>query len=179
MGLYSKAETFKKKDQEGKGLFNKALKIYNQTVSTYKHENKNELNLSVQILEELTQQINLCKINRVSLALICITISSFMEYITQFNKGIDIDDLKNDIFTFIENLLIDEAKLIRITDSKFLFTIYNPKKLEPELVLHQMIQALLHYYRLISKSVDIDFEKNIKYFPQDGADARSLLFDLL
>jgi len=178
MGLYSRAIQLNKKI-EGKGLLKKTLEFLNNssepanillTTSTLYQKN---------FFEEVSQQINLCKINRLPLAIIKISCHELIQDIITHNKSINPLQLREKIFGFIENFLADEAKLINIGNDRYIFTLYNPKSVDPELVIHQLSHALSYYNNDISDDIKIDFNKKILIYPDHGEDAEILLKNLL
>jgi hypothetical protein len=206
MGLYSRAVLLNKKS-EGKGLLKKALDFLNN--STLGNDNRGSpvLNTAQEkeihysstqlksnstfltrpssspyqknIIDEIKQQINLCKINRLPLAIVKISCFSLIRDSISHNKTIDPVVLRDTISAFIDNFLADEAKLISIGKDQYIFTLYNPKSVDPELVVHQLSHALSYYNNDISNDIVIDFHKKIRIYPDHGEDAEILLNSLI
>ena len=178
MGLYSRAIQLNRKI-EGKGLLKKTLEFLNNSSKSKNIQQTSSTPYQKNIFEEVSQQINLCKINRLPLAIIKITCHELIQDIITHNKSINPMVLRENIFGFIENFLADEAKLISIGNDRYIFTLYNPKSVDPELVIHQLSHALSYYNNDISDEINIDFHKKIIIYPDHGEDAEILLNNLL
>lgn len=177
MGLYSKAILLTKKS-EGKGLLKKTLEFLNHSQTNKIHQLSSSP-YQKNIIDEISQQINLCKINRLPLAIVKISCHNLIRDIISDNKTINPVQLRENISAFIENFLADEAKLISIGHDQYIFTLYNPKSVDPELVVHQLSHALSYYNNDISNDIVIDFHKKIRIYPDHGEDAEILLNSLI
>jgi hypothetical protein len=178
MGLYSKAILLNKKS-ERKGLLNKTLDLLDNSSGTEKIQPIAASPFQKNIIDEISQQINLCKINRLPLAIIKISCHTLIRDIISHNKTINPVLLRENITAFIDNFLADEAKLINIGNDHYIFTLYNPKSVDPELVVHQLSQAISYYNNDISNDITIDFHKRIRIYPEHGEDAEILLNSLV
>ncbi|MBN2441690.1 MAG: hypothetical protein JXJ04_10090 [Spirochaetales bacterium] len=177
MGLYSKAMSLQTKN-EGKGLLKRTLEFIDTPSGTETIYNHSSNHYQKNIIDEISQQINLCKINMLPLAIVQISCNSLIHDIVAHNKTINSDKLKETIFSFIEHLLTDETKLINIGNEQYLFTLYNPQNVDPKLVVHQLSCALNYYINDISENIKINFHEKIRIYPEDGEDAEILLSSL-
>jgi hypothetical protein len=178
MGLYSKAILLKSTNKGG-GLLKRSLEFRN----TPKTEDTSQTVLSASfqknIIDEISQQINLCKINRLPLAIVQISCKTLIKDVIANNKTIEPSAIKENIFSFIEQLLTDETKLISMGNEQYIFTLYNPQSVDPQLVVHQISCALSYYINDISEDININFREKIRIYPEHGEDAEILLQSLL
>ncbi|MBN2536547.1 MAG: hypothetical protein JXB88_26935 [Spirochaetales bacterium] len=178
MGLYSKAILLNRKS-EGKGLLRKTLEFLENSSQKNKIPQLSLSPYQKNIVDEINQQINLCKINRLPLAIVKISCYSLIHDILSRNKSIHPDLLRENMSAFIETFLAEEAKLISIGNDQYIFTLYNPKSVDPELVVHQLSHVLSYYNHDISNDIIIDFHKKIRIYPDHGSNAEILLDSLI
>jgi hypothetical protein len=178
MGLYSKAILLKSTNKGG-GLLKRSLEFINTEKTDDTPKTILSASFQKNIIDEISQQINLCKINRLPLAIVQISCKSLINDVMTNNKTIQQSALKENIFSFIEQLLTDETKLINMGNEQYLFTLYNPQNVNPRLVVHQISCALSYYINDISADININFCEKIRIYPDHGEDAEILLQSLL
>ena len=161
------------------GLLRKTIEYINASSKKDKIHQLSSSPYQKNIINEISQQINLCKINRLPLAIVQISCHSLIKNIISNNKTLNPVTIKENINSFIEQLLTDETKLMSLGNNRYLFTLYNPNSVDPKLVVHQLSRALSYYNNDISDDMIIDFHTKIRIYPDHGEDAEILLNSLI
>jgi hypothetical protein len=180
MGLYSKALAISQKPAS-KGLLKKSIELLEKSSQkkivkdAVKQDNQDKIQLPVTIIDDISQQINLCKINKLPLAIVFLSCTNLIDEIVRYNEHVDMSVLRGNMFSFMEQFFSDETKLFNLGSDRYLFTLYNPNSVDPELVLYQLSEIMRYYVPDITEDVRINFNKKIRLYPNDGDNVDILL----
>jgi hypothetical protein len=179
MGLYAKAILFSQQHDKKKGLFQKALELHQKELLKNQKKTRTETDIITVLQDEINQQINICKANKLPLAIIRISLERVIHNILKINKNLNKESLKKSMIAFLEKLLSDESRLTQYGKDYYLFTIFNPDTVFPKMFLHQMSQSLYNYFEDITEAAEINFNRKIRFFPEHGDNAENLLRSLI
>jgi hypothetical protein len=178
MGLYAKAILLSHQQDKKKGLFQKALELHQKELLDSQKKPKTETDIITGLKNEINQQINICKANKLPLAIVQISLESTVTNVLKNNREQNIESLKKTLVAFLEKLLADESKLTQYDKDCYIFTIFNSDTVFPEMVLHQMSQSFYQYVEAITEATEINFNRKIRFFPEHGENAEHLLRSL-
>ncbi|MBN1698162.1 MAG: hypothetical protein JW881_11660 [Spirochaetales bacterium] len=179
MGLYAKAIILHRQHDKKKGLFQRALEYQRQDLINHQRKTGTDIDDISGLYDEINQQINICKANNLPLAVIGISLKPVVDAMLTINNKLERENIVRTLVPFLEKLLSDESKLTPYGNDFYIFSIFNPDTVYPQLVCHQMSRSLCHYSRDLKETASITFNRKIRYFPEHGENADQLLRSIL
>ncbi|MBA7620035.1 hypothetical protein ES703_27377 [subsurface metagenome] len=135
--------------------------------------------VSPEPLEDSVQKLaRNCQKKGLPLVMIKLSLEKVIQSIISHNALLDPFRLKEDISSIIYSLLYEIGAVHNLDQNHILLLIHNMQAPDPELLIHHIGLTLKMFFRELPKEQRINFNEEIKIFPEDREDVLELLSEL-